>query len=112
MYIECIVNMTGGNLGSFHRYINSKLVHKPGIGVLIDNGSYIYDDQIKAKILNDFYASVFITDNNVLPYSHSRVNDDCFICDVLFPPDRVFSLLTKLKPRTSPEVRTGYLHCF
>jgi len=71
-----------------------------GIGVLIENGSYIYDDQTKAKILNDFYASVFITNNNVLPYSHSRVNDDCFICDVLFPPDRVFSLLTKLKPRT------------
>jgi len=21
--------------------------------------------------------------------SHSRINDDCFICDVLFPPDRV-----------------------
>jgi len=30
-----------------------------------------------------------------------RVNDDCFICDVHFPPDRVFSLLTKLNPRTS-----------
>jgi len=48
-----------------------------------------------------FPFSVFITDNNVLPYSHSRVNDDCFICDVFFPTDRVFSLLTKLKPRTS-----------
>jgi len=56
----------GGNLGSFYRYVNSKLVHKTdGIGVLIDDGSYIYDDQTKAKILNDFYASVFITDNNV-----------------------------------------------
>jgi len=93
--IEC------GNLGSFYLYINSKLVQKTGIGVLIENGSYIYDDQTKAKILNDFYASVFISDNNVLPYSHSRVNDDCFICDVPFFPDRVFSLLTKLKPSTS-----------
>jgi len=44
---------------------------------------------------------LFITDNNVLPCSHSRVNDDCFICDVLFPPDRVFSILSKLEPRTS-----------
>jgi len=35
----------GGNLGSFYRYVNSKLVHKTGMGVLIDNGSYIYDDQ-------------------------------------------------------------------
>jgi len=56
---------------------------------------------INIYIYNNFYASVFITDNNVLPYCHSRVNDDCFICDVLFPPDRVFSLLTKFKPRTS-----------
>jgi len=59
------------------------------------------DDQARAKILNDFYASVFISDNNVLSYSHSRINDDCFICDVFLPPDRVFSLLTKLKPRAS-----------
>jgi len=49
----------GGNLGSFYRYVNSKLVHKTGIGVLIDNGSYIYDDQTKAKILNDFYACFY-----------------------------------------------------
>jgi len=49
----------GGNLESFYGYVNSKLVHKTGIGVLIDIGSYIYDDQTKAKILNDFYASVY-----------------------------------------------------
>jgi len=91
----------GGNLGSFNRYVNSKLVKETGIVVLIENGSYIYNDQTKAKILNDFYASVFITDNNVLPYSHSRVNYDCFICNVLFPPDRVLSLPIKLKTRTS-----------
>jgi len=39
----------GGNLGSFYRYVNSKLVHKTGIGVLTENGSHIYDDQTKAR---------------------------------------------------------------
>jgi len=47
-------------LGSFYRYVNSKLVHKTGLGVLIENGSYVYDDQTKARILNDFYTSVFL----------------------------------------------------
>jgi len=37
----------GGNLGSFYRYVNSKFVHKTGIGVLIDNGSYT---MIKLKL--------------------------------------------------------------
>jgi hypothetical protein len=54
-----------GNLGSFYRYVNSKLVLKTGVGVLKENGSYIYDDRTKAKILNDFYASVFINDNDI-----------------------------------------------
>jgi len=34
--------LAGGNLGSYYRYINSKLIHKTGIGVLIENGFYSY----------------------------------------------------------------------
>jgi len=41
---------------------------------------------------------IFITDNNVLPYSHSRVNDDCFICDVFLNVS--FSLL-QISPSTN-----------
>jgi len=62
----------GSTLGSFYRYVNSKLVHKTGIGVLVENGSYIYDDQNKTKILNDFQGLRFCF--------YNRRIIGCYIC--------------------------------
>jgi hypothetical protein len=90
-----------GNLGSFYRYVNSKLVFKSGIGVLKDdNGVFIYDDATKAKLLNDFYSSVFINDNNRVPEFDSRVDDGCELSDVSFSADIIFKHLCNLKPKT------------
>jgi len=75
---------------------------KSGIGVLKDNdGAFIYDDETKAKLLNDFYSSVFINDNNEFPAFDKRVDDDCSLSHVTFSPDVVFKHLTKLKPKSS-----------
>ncbi len=93
--------INGGNLGSFYRYVNSKLVFKSGVGVLKDeNGVFIYDDKTKAKLLNEFYSSVFANDNNVLPTFSSRVSSDCNLCDITFSADIVFRHLLTLKPKT------------
>jgi len=106
VYIKYVISRENeliekGNLGSFYRYVNSKLVFKSGIGVLKDNdGVFIYDDETKANLLNDFYSSVFITDNNVLPNFPSRVADDCELSDVRFTPDVIYKHLVKLKPKT------------
>jgi len=89
-----------GNLGAFYRYVNSKLVFKSGIGVLKGNdGMFIYDDETKARLLNDFYSSVFTTDNNTLPQFSSRVNADLNHVD--FSPSVIFKHLNSLKPKTS-----------
>jgi len=90
-----------GNLGSFYRYVNSKLVFKSGIGVLKDDdGAFIYDDQAKAKLLNDFYSSVFVSDNNILPVFAPRVPNDCELSSVTFTPDVVYKHLSKLNPKS------------
>jgi len=90
-----------GNLGSFYRYVNSKLVFKSGVGVLKDsNGVFIYDDIAKAKLLNDFYSSVFVSDNNILPAFPQRVPDDCELSNVEFTPDVVFRHLSELNAKS------------
>lgn len=64
-----------GNLGSFYRYVNSKIVCKSGVSVLkSSDGEFVYDDATKAKLLNDFYSSVFVVDNGVLPNFPVREN--------------------------------------
>ena len=90
-----------GNLGSFYRYVNSKLVFKSGVGVLKDdNGVFIYDDQAKAKLLNDFYSSVFVSDNNILPVFQRRVPNDCELSSITFTPEDVYKNLSKLNPKS------------
>ena len=90
-----------GNLGNFYRYVNSKLVFKSGVGVLKDdNGVFIYDDLAKAKLLNEFYSSVFVPDNNILPVFPRRVPDDCELSNIAFTPDVIFKHLMELNPKS------------
>lgn len=106
VYTQYIINKENdliekGNLGSFYRYVNKKLVFKSGVGVLKDNdGVFIYDDETKAKLLNEFYSSVFVSDNNILPDFACRVGDESELSDMQFSPDIVFKHLSKLKPKT------------
>ena len=56
--------ITSNNLGLFCRHINKKLVSKTGIGVLKDSsGSCVYRDDMKAELLNDYFTSVFSSDD-------------------------------------------------
>jgi len=92
-----------GNLGSFYRYVNSKLVFKSGVSVLKNSdGEFVYDDATKAKLLNDFYSSVFVVDNDVLPNFPVRENVEHGdqLSDISFQPEIILNHLLKLKPKT------------
>ena len=63
---ERIIN--SNNLGMFYSHINSKLVSKSGVGVLKDSaGSFVYSDNMKAELLNEYFSSVFTNDDNCIP---------------------------------------------
>ena len=59
------------NLGSFYRYVNNKTSIKSGVAPLQDSAGIAQtDDLSKANALNDYFASVFSTDNGSLPKSN------------------------------------------
>ena len=62
------------NLGAFYKYVNKKLNNNNGISPLFDNnGNLITADIDKANLLNDYFKSVFITDDGLLPDFPSRL---------------------------------------
>lgn len=57
-----------GNLGAFYKYANSKTKTKPRIPPLRDlSNKLVTDNTDKANLLNNFFSSVYVNDNNVLP---------------------------------------------
>ena len=55
-------------IGNFYKYANKKLSCKSGIGVIkTGDGTTISDPFELANCFNDFFASVYMVDNNVIP---------------------------------------------
>ena len=52
------------NKKPFNAYLRSKTKIKSGVGPLIDNGKLITDNKEMAKILNDYFSTVFVNDTN------------------------------------------------
>ena len=62
-----------GNIGSFYKFVNSKTSVRSGVPPLRDaNGTIISDDLGKAELLNNLFASVFVTDDGNIP-SHTPI---------------------------------------
>ncbi len=55
--------LSNANQKSFFRFVNSKLVAKPGVASLTHNGVLHNSDAEKADILNNQFSSVFVVDN-------------------------------------------------
>ena len=69
-YVSKVENdlIANGNQGSFYRYVNHKTSVKSGVAPLQDTaGVTLTSDLSKANALNDYFASVHITDNGSLP---------------------------------------------
>ena len=93
--------INSGNVGTFYKYINNKLVTKSGVGALKDvNGVMVHEDAEKARVLNECYGNVFTVDNNVIPdFPNKQVQAE--LRDVDFNCDIVYKHLRNLKPKTS-----------
>ena len=89
-----------GSSGQFFRYINSKLGRSHNIGILKGkSGSNVLSDAEKANLLNSFFSSVNVTDNNVLPPFQPRVCENEKLDDIHFSPGTLVKISKKLKPK-------------
>jgi len=52
------------NIGFFYRFVNKRTVSRSGIGpVAHDSGNLVFDDQIKATMFNNYFATVGTVDH-------------------------------------------------
>ena len=56
-----------------------------------------YDGKICANLLNTFFGSVFVNDNGNTPVFHSRSNSSTYPNNINFSPERVCSIINKMK---------------
>ena len=90
------------NIGTFYKFVNNRLSHPSGIGVLYSsNGDAIIEDSDKAELLNVYFESVYVDDNGVLPECESRVSAGVKIDNVTFNPDTIHFIVKNLKSKTT-----------
>jgi len=77
------LNINGGNLGKFYRFVNSRLSNKRGVGILKDtNGVHLTSDSERAELLNNYYCSACTHDDGISPsfVCDKRAADTCLDC--------------------------------
>ena len=92
------------NAKTFYQYISSKSCKKDKIPDLIKaDGTKTKNDEEKSRELNNFFSSVFTTENNdEFPYMQDKVNEDKHIHQANITKQEMESLLKDLKPNKSP----------
>ena len=86
------------NIGSFYRFVNRKLTCKSGVGPLrLDSRTIITDDEPKANILNEYFASVFTVDDGILPTFARRVPNDVALDKIDFNPSVIIKAVKSCK---------------
>ena len=78
------------DVGAFYRRLNKILSNNSGISPLMDTqGNIISDNLAKARLLNEYFASVGVTDNGCFPRVHHYVDVSCSLNDIVFTVDNV-----------------------
>jgi len=94
--------LESGNTGTFYKYVNKKLSCSADIGSLIDyNGNAVVNNDSKANLLNQYFASVCTQDNGKQPKFERQVTSDVNIDTVEFNAQIVYKILRQLKPKRS-----------
>ena len=91
------------NPKAFYAYLGGKKSNRTGVGPLQNaNGEMVLDDAVQAKLLNDYYGSVFETENP-LPHPHSCAWENVPLMESLeINPAMVKEEIKKLKRFSSP----------
>lgn len=90
-----------GNLGSFYKYVNNKVVSRTGIGAVKDSkGILLEHDADKAECFNKYFSSVFTVDDNFSPPVVDKAPVNSFT-DISFTFDSVRKAVRSLKAKHS-----------
>ena len=89
---------------AFFSYVRGKQKVKDSIGPLVDptNGVTVSDSQEMSDILNNYFSSVFTSENVVNRESLIVGNSSCSISDIVCTPDLVKKKLSGLKHGKAP----------
>ena len=88
------------NIGTFYKFVNKKLNHPSGIGVLHDNkNNIVTEDSKKAELLNSYFESMYVEDNGRQPPCPKRIGADIKIRNVEFSPEIIHTIIKNLKSK-------------
>ena len=92
------------NPKSFYQYISSKSTKRDNIPDLVKpDGTKTQNDQEKSSTLNNFFSSVFTTENvSFMPNMTAKVEEENFIYSTSTTEKEMKEYLQKLKPNKSP----------
>ncbi len=94
--------VSAGNKNSFYKFMKNKLKSNQGIPVLRrSDGTFVSEDFEKCQILNNFFSSVFVLDDGVLPVFPMRVPENVCLTDCHFSPHEVCRELRNLPNKKS-----------
>jgi len=90
------------NLGTFYRYINKRMNHRNPIAALADSmGSLVVSDSDKANLFNQYFSSVSVVDNGIMPNHISLLDTPVVLDSVIFTNSGVCKAINKLKSNLS-----------
>jgi len=90
------------NVGTFYRYINKRMNHHNPIAALTDSvGSLVVSDSDKANLFNQYYSSVGVVDNGIMPNRISLSDIPAVLDSVIFTKSGVCKAINKLKSNLS-----------
>ena len=91
--------LDANNTGAFFRFVNKKMANPSGIANLLDSsGNLLTSDKDKTDLLNEYFCSVFTTDDNLLPDFPSRLPESAAgLNDISFTTKTISKITRKLK---------------
>ena len=95
--------LNANNLGAFYKFINNKIGNKSSIPPLKNSSNVLLTSDLdRANLLNEYFQSVFTSDNGSAPHFPSRIlSDNNGMSDVEITSDIVLSILKKLKTNSA-----------
>ena len=88
-----------GSIGTFYSYVNRRISYRAGISALTDSaGNFVVDNNEKANMFNEYFASVGTVDNKVAPICVSTVT---VLDTVEFNAGNVLAAINKVKSNFS-----------